>query len=528
MGTYLNPGGDGFRESISSQIYVDKTGLLAETNVLLGTEQKFLCVSRPRRFGKSMAAKTLAAYYGKGNSKELFSGLSIEKDASFEMHLNRYNVILLNMQEFLSATHDVGMMKEHIRKSLLWELLEEYPDIRYFDSENLIRTLQDIYTKTKTKFVFVIDEWDCIFRENKVSKEAQELYLDFLRNLLKDKQYVALAYITGILPIKKYGTHSALNMFDEYSMTNPRHLAEYVGFTEEEVKKLCRQYNMNFEDAKRWYDGYRLTGVAGSEFHIYSPRSVVSAMLCGNYDTYWNQTETFEALRDYIVLNYDGLKDMVIELLAGEHKRVDTGTFSNDMTTFGNVDDVLTLLVHLGYLGYDFPKKEVFIPNYEINTEYVNAIRSAGWNEVIHSVKASERLLEAVWNKDEKNVAESIEQAHFETSHIQYNDENALSYTISLALYAARNFYTIYRELPTGKGFTDMVYIPRKKFSERPALVLELKWDQSAKGAINQIKEKQYCKSLEEYQGNILLVGINYDKQTRKHSCVIEEWVTGK
>lgn len=228
-----------------------------------------------------MAAETLVAYYGKGDSKELFTGLAIEKEASFETHLNQYNVILLNMQEFLSTTHDVVKMIELIEKSVLWELLDEYPDVRYFDSENLIRTIQDIYVKTKTKFVFIIDEWDCIFRENKDNKEAQEVYLDFLRNLLKDKQYVALAYMTGILPIKKYGTHSALNMFDEYSMTNPRQLAEYVGFTKEEVRELCQQYGRSYEEMQKWYDGYRLLGVENQVFHIYSPRSVVSAMLSG-------------------------------------------------------------------------------------------------------------------------------------------------------------------------------------------------------------------------------------------------------
>ena len=295
MGIYLNVGKDGFRESVASSIYVDKTGFIAETNMLLGTEQKYVCISRPRRFGKSMTAKMLAAYYGKEESRELFQGRAIESHKTFEAHLNKYNVIFLNMQEFFSAGHNVDKMKALIEKCVLWDLLEQYPDFRYFDSENLIRTLQDIYAKTKIPFVFIIDEWDCIFRESKGNKEAQELYLDFLRSLLKDKAYVALAYMTGILPIKKYGTHSALNMFDEYSMTNPRQFAQYAGFTEAEVEGLCREYNMDFAEAKRWYDGYQLTASPENVIRIYSPRSVVSAMLSGIYDTYWNQTETLEA-----------------------------------------------------------------------------------------------------------------------------------------------------------------------------------------------------------------------------------------
>ena len=329
-----------------------------------------------------MAANMLAAYYGRGaDSKTEFAKLKIGKDASFLTHLNQYNVIFLNMQDFLSDNHDVGAMKNAIEKNILWDLLEVYPDIRYYDSENLIRTLSDIYNAEDIPFVFIIDEWDCIFREKKADKEAQKVYLDFLRNLLKDKPYVALAYMTGILPIKKYGTHSALNMFDEFSMTNPKQLAEFVGFTETEVRELCTRYEMDFEETRRWYDGYRFENVE----HVYSPRSVVSAMLSGSFDNYWNQTETFEALRDYIAMNYAGLKDTVIELLAGEHKKIETGSFSNDMTTFSTADDVLTLLIHLGYLGYDFSSKEVFIPNSEIASEFVTAIQGAGWETVISS-----------------------------------------------------------------------------------------------------------------------------------------------
>lgn len=382
--------------------------------------------------------------------------------------------------------------------------------------------MQDIYAQTKTAFVFIIDEWDCIFREAKGNIKFQEVYLDFLRSLLKDKPYVALAYMTGILPVKKYGTHSALNMFDEYTMANPRQLAEYTGFTEKEVETLCRQYDMDFSEAKRWYDGYRLTGASGVKHQIYSPRSVVSAMLAGVYDTYWNQTETFEALRDYIVLNYNGLKDTVIGLLAGEHIRIETGTFTNDMTAFQSADDVLTLLVHLGYLEYVFLKKEVFIPNYEITLEFMNAVRSAGWDEVIRAVKSSDRLLEATWNADEAAVAAGIEKAHFETSFLNYNDENALSYTVSLAYYNARRYYTFIREFPAGKGFADLVFLPRQGHSDKPAMIIELKWDHSAKGAIAQIKSREYPEALTDYHGKLLLAGINYNKKNKKHECLIE------
>ena len=513
MGIYLNPGNERFQESIESEIYVDKTELISYTNRVFKTRQKFVCVSRPRRFGKSMTAEMLVAYYGKkSDSKKQFEDFKIGKDKFFLKHLNQYNVIW-------SESSSIEDMKRAIEEAILLELQEEYPNIHYYKPENLIRSLMDIYKSVHIPFVFIIDEWDCIFRENRKDHDSQKVYLDFLRLLLKDKTYVGLAYMTGILPIKKYGSHSALNMFDEFSMTNPKQLAEFVGFTELEVQALCNRYEMDFEETRRWYDGYCFENVS----HVYSPRSVISAMLSRSFDNYWNQTETFEALRDYIVMNYDGLKDTVIELLAGEHKKIEIGSFSNDMTTFSTADDVLTLLIHLGYLGYDFSKKEVFIPNSEIATEFVTAIQGAGWESVANAVKKSEDLLKATWNKDTEAVARGIEEAHFSTSILKYNDENSLACVISLAYYSAKTYYTEIRELPTGKGYADIVYLPRKNHMDKPAIIIELKWDKSAKGAIAQIKEKKYSRALEECK-NILLVGVNYDKKNKKHEYVIEEF----
>ena len=276
---------------------------------------------------------------------------------------------------------------------------------------------------------------------------------------------------------------------------------------------------MDIDEIRNWYDGYSFEEVPS----VYSPKSVISCMRLGRLGNYWNQTETFEALQLYIDMNFEGLRDDILSMLAGEEVPVNTGSFTNDMATFRTEDDVLTLLIHLGYLGYRYATKTVFIPNGEIRAEFVNAVSVSDWGEVSKAFKNSADTLQAIWQGREKQVAEGIRQAHFETSHIQYNDENALSYTISLALYAARNFYVIYRELAGGKGFADLVFIPRKKFSEKPALVVELKWDKTARGAITQIKEKEYCRSLEEYHGNLLLVGINYDRKTREHTCCIEE-----
>ena len=520
MGIYLNPGNEQFLEAINSKIYVDKSELIAYTNEVFGTENKCICVSRPRRFGKSMTANMLCAYYSRDcDSRIIFDHLKIGNLDCYPKNLNQCNVIAINMQQFLSEEHNIDSMEKNIEKSVIWDLKAAYPDLKYFDDTNLIRTIMDIYQQTKVPFVFIIDEWDCIFRENKKNKGAQEKYLDFLRNLLKDQIYVKLAYMTGILPIKKYGTHSALNMFDEFSMTNPGPLSSFAGFTETEVSDLCKKYNMNLDETKRWYDGYQFE----KEPHVYSPRSVVSAMLNKSFDSYWTKTETYEALKIYIEMNYKGLRETIIKLLAGEKSKINIGKFTNDMTTFSSADDVLTLLIHLGYLGYDFTTQEVFIPNSEISQEFVNAVEGADWTEIVDTLKVSDKLLKATWSKDAEKVENAIRKVHMETSILTYNDENALAYTLSLAYYSARSYYTVVREMPAGEGYADLVFLPRKNHTDKPALLVELKWDKDASTAIQQIKDKNYPEGLADYQGNILLIGINYDKKTKKHQCVIEE-----
>lgn len=533
MGSYLNPGSKRFQESLNSEIYVDKTGLIEKTNAVLNTEQKYICVSRPRRFGKSMAANMLSAYYECGeDTSEIFDRLYIGRMESYRKHLNQYDVIKVNMQEFSSSAGNVEEMLSKLRRYLLFDLKEKFTQIRFRDEEDLIQVMKDIFSKSKRPFIILIDEWDCLFREYQHDLKAQRLYLDFLRLWLKDQDYVALAYMTGILPIKKYGTHSALNMFNEYSMTDAGNMASFFGFTEEEVKGLCAEYEMNFEETKSWYDGYRMVKHdkdGDKVYSMYSPKSVVEAMTRHQFGTYWNQTETYEALKAYIQMNYDGLKEAVVRMLAGDQVQINTGTFSNDMTTFQGRDDVLTLLVHLGYLSYHWLDKAVTIPNKEVSQEYVNAISTMDWKEVMRSVENSRKLLEALWNQDGDAVADGIDRVHREISILQYNDENALSCIIHLAFYFAKEYYTIIRELPSGKGFADICFIPRKMHADKPAAVIELKWNKSAEGAIAQIREKQYVDALEEYHGNLLLAGINYDKETKKHTCVIEkmEWSGG-
>lgn len=524
MGIYLNPGNDEFYNAVKkSKIYVDKTELLRFTNSVLSGEHRNICVSRPRRFGKSMAANMLVAYYCKNcDSRGLFSGLKIAEDETFEKHLNKYNVIHINMIDFLSRADSMDDLIDYLQKRLLWDIRKEYSDVDCFDWNDLVDVLETIYSEKRQPFVIIIDEWDSIFRKYPDSVDEQKKYLDFLRFFIKGKSFVALAYMTGILPIKKYGEHSELNMFDEYSMTNQRELAEFTGFTEE-VKNLCIQYDMPYEKMKQWYDGYELKGV-----QIYNPRSVVMSLLGHDFDSYWTKTETYEALKKYIQLDMYNLKALVTRLIVGESVPVNPDKFQNDMTTLESADDVLTLLVHLGYLTYDFYNQKVTIPNQEVQKEFINCIEDGGWEPVMDAIRSSDELLSATLDRDEEKVASMIEQAHQEnTSILKYNDENALACVISLAYYSAKKDYSIFRELAGGKSYADMVFVPRSNVN-KPAMIVELKWNKTASAAIEQIKNKQYIESLKGYSGEVVLVGINYDDgEFKKHVCRIEKVMVG-
>ena len=518
MGIYLNPGNIDFQEALNAEIYVDKTELIKHTNKKIRTTNKYICVSRPRRFGKSMAADMLVAYYSRGcDSKEMFSKYKIAKDESFDKHLNKYNVIHINMVNFINEDKTVQEGLDYLCRRLIHELKQQFGDVDCFDWNNLMSVLEDIFAAKHIPFIFIIDEWDCVFRELKDDKEAQKKYLDFLRDILKNKSYLALVYMTGILPIKKYGKHSALNMFTEIAMTNAAPLEEFTGFTENEVNDLCYEYEKDYSEIKRWYDGYNVDGTA-----IYNPKSVVEAMNRGNIRNYWTSTETYEALKIYIQMNYDGLKEKVTDMISGEKVKVNVGKFQNDMTSFNSADDVLTLLVHLGYLTYDMTNSEVWIPNSEVQQEFINSIEDGGWEEVMDAINVSSKLLDLTLKGNEEKVAEMIAKVHSDnTSILKYNDENSLSCAISLAYYSARKDYIIHRELATGEGFADVVFIPRKK-SDKPAMIVELKKGHSADEAIEQIKNRNYSSKVSEYTGEILLVGINYDEQ-KGHTCKIEK-----
>ncbi|MCD8074120.1 MAG: ATP-binding protein [Lachnospiraceae bacterium] len=528
MGVYLNPGSQNFRRSINSEIYVDKTKLISFTNSCLNTQQGYICVSRPRRFGKTMAADMLSAYYTSGeDTRDLFRGMAVFEEDSFAKNLNRFNVIKVDMQTFMTKTKSVEDMLARLTRFVMIDIRREYPEILFRDAEDLSESLSDVFQETGKQFVLIIDEWDCVIRRYHALK-AQMEYLDFLRNLMKDQPFIALAFMTGILPIKKYGEHSTLNMFFAYSMIDSASISDCFGFTENEVIGLCKRYSMDFREAQEWYNGYHMVVNPEGErkdYSIYNPKSIVESMHRHKFDTYWNQTESYDALKVYIKLNIDGLKDAIIEMLSGNPVEIDTGVFQNDMSEFHSRDEVLTLLVHLGYLTYDQEEHKVSIPNKEVASEFMRSIRELdSWSEIANSVQESRKLLQSLWDMDSDAVAAGIEKAHQEISHLEYNDENSLSCVITLAFYNAREYYTVVREFPTGKGFADICFIPKKHHLDKPAVVVELKYNHSVTAAIAQIKKQEYPAALKDYQGNLLLCGISYGKK-KEHRCSIEKFV---
>ena len=376
MGIYLNPPADAFEAILREKIYVDKSGLIAYTNSVLNSSRMLTCFSRPRRFGKSYAAKMLAAYYSKGaDSDSLFQGLEISGTDTYADHLNKYNVLFLDIAWFISISSNIEKTVTEMQENIIEELREAFPDTIGISVRSLPVALLQISARTGQKFFIIIDEWDALFREASADEALQKSYIQLLRALFKGvqiSQFLAGAYMTGILPIKKYGTQSALTDFREFSMLEPGLLAEYVGFTEKEVRDLCQTNYMDFAEANKWYNGYRFDKTG----HVYSPNSIIEAMINKKFSNYWTQTETYESLKLYIDMDFDGLKTAIIDMLGGQKCRIDTGTFQNDMTSLQGKDDVLTLLVHLGYLAYDDDSKEVYIPNEEVRQEFVRAVKN--------------------------------------------------------------------------------------------------------------------------------------------------------
>ena len=522
MGIYINAGNENFKTALNSEIFVDKTLFISRISRLLNTEQKFMCVSRPRRFGKSMIGKMMVAYFSKGcDSREMFSNLKIAKEPCFEENLNKFNVLSVDFGAVFNTVENRNDVLKYLRNRLVEDFRKEFSSIEIRDNDTVADMIQRVYAETKTQFIIIIDEYDTLIRERR-SETLLEEYRSFLNSLFKNNELssaIALAYLTGILPIQRDRVQSKLNNFKEYTILAPAMTAEFFGFTKEETEALCNEYGMSFAECENWYDGYRI-----GKFDIYNPNSVVEAMMRREYANYWNATGSYEVVSDYIKLDFDGTKSAITDMLAGNEIKVDTDDFENSLDKIETKDDVLTYLVHLGYVNYDRTTGLCRIPNKEIRQEWEKAIkRTNNFSKVVKMISDSEKLLKWTQEGDSERVAAALDNAHQTVADpLDYNDESSLKTAMILAYYTATSKYTVIKELPTGRGFADIGFIPIDK--KDPAMVVELKYDKDAESAIKQIKKRNYPKVFENYLDNLLLVGVNYDKTTKVHDCVIEKY----
>ena len=527
MGFFVNPNEEMLRISVNSRIYVDKSMLLHELNLLLNTEDRFVCVTRPRRFGKTMAGNMIAAYYGKtANSRQILEKLQIAQTDDFKTYLNAFNVIKFDVNAFSSRSNGKEDIVPLFTAKIREELIEEFPDCGIKQTDLLVDCIEKVYKKTKVQFVIIIDEYDVLVRE-KASATIFNSYLAFLNNMFKNADLApafALVYLTGIFPVVRDKIQSKLNLFTEYSMTDSMQLSEFVGFTEEETRSLCEQYHMDFEECKRWYNGYKLD-FRNNSFEIYNPKSVVQAMNTWKFGNYWTKTGSYDSIRTYISMNFEGIKDDVKTMIAGGKIDVNVDKFLNTMTDFHSKDAVFAYLIHLGYLAYDSTTKQCYIPNSEIRSEWIYAIENdSDYAKAIEIVNNSKRLLDKTIEGDNQSVADALSAAHQQLlSKQRHNHEACLQCAIRFAYFYANTRYTIISELPAGKGYADVVFIPY--IPNVPAMIVELKRNHSTGAALQQIESKQYFNVMDKYLGNLLFVAVNYDEDTNEHTCEIRSFM---
>ena len=505
--------------------YVDKSELIALTNNVIDTEERFICVTRPRRFGKSVTVKMLNAYYSKGcDSKALFSDLKIASSPDFEKHLNQHDVIYLDMTKFADNKDNGNMYFENLDTDVVSELKNTYPEC--FDKDKDYSLPEAIFC-LKRRFIFIIDEWDFVFREYPNNSNLHEHFIDLLRALFKGvgENFVELVYMTGILPIARYNTQSALNNFIEYTILSSGDFSQYYGFEENEVKILCKKYHLDFENTKFWYDGYKV-----GAYELYNPCSIKKLIKLKKFSNYWTESSAYDLVKEAINLNFEGLKDDIIKLCSGSTisiSRPEIKSFNTADLKFKNKVAIYIYLVHLGYLGYDDADATIYVPNEETRVELLNSVKENHWPKFETALKLSEQVVAATYNKDSETVAALLSKIHEDkVPALEYNNESALSYVVLMAYLATeRDYLAPLNEFPTGKGFADIVYLPMSaNAKDKPALIIELKKDASAKVALEQIKERDYVSRVKEYTDNILLIGINYDSKTKQHSCEIKKY----
>jgi hypothetical protein len=534
MGKYLNgkTAFTAYKEIKKSAYFVDKTNLIDEISKRIGIPEKYICITRPRRFGKSVMANMIGSFFSKGcDSRELFDDLNISQKACYQKHLNQHNVIFISFNKIPSRCKSYDQYIDRIEDGLKKDLVRAFPDADIDLEDAVWDILVDLYEMEETgKFIFVLDEWDFIFHRDFVTEEDKGDYIDFLSSLLKDQPYVSLAYMTGILPIAKYSSGSELNMFLEYTMVTESMYSNYFGFTDSEIDDLFSRYlriendpKVTREGLRIWYNGYDTK----SGERVYNPRSVVAALTNNHLGSYWTSAGPYDEIYYYINHNVDKVREELAQMVSGfavPAKIREYAAVSMNLTT---KDEIFSAMIVYGFLTYK--NGYVSIPNKELMDKFSDMLmKEESLGYINRLAKESERMLRATLAGDTKTMSQILEYAHnTESPLLQYNQEAELTMIVNLVYLQARDFYRIEREDKAGIGYVDFIFYPENCESE--CIILELKVNHTADEAIRQIKDKKYILKFEgrlgektRYTGKILGVGISYDKESKVHECKVE------
>ena len=510
-----------FTEAYNDKYYVDKTEIINNLTDLIKKTNKYICVTRPRRFGKTINAMMLECYYSKNaDFKNIFDNLNISKFDSYEKHLNKHNVVYLQLNELPNYSKNVTYddFISRYEKLLFEDIQELWPNINIDKNNALSDVFNKILSETGEGFIFIIDEWDFIFNNNLFSKEDRDKYLLFLKDLLKDRPYVELCYMTGVLPIAKYSTGSALNMFREFTFLNDDKYYKFYGFTTEEVENLCKkQDKITMDDLKEWYDGYKI-----QDIDLYNPRSVVCALSDGSCKSYWTNTGPMDEIIYYINQNMDEVKNDIIQMVSNIPVELRLKGYGTEKLSLNTRNEILSAMAIYGFLTYH--DEIIEIPNKELMIKFDDALEDKSMNEISKLVLKSNEMLKATINEDTETMTKIIQEAHdINIPIIKYNDENSLACIVSLVYLSARSKYKIVREMPAGIGFADFIFFP--KDISKPSFIIELKKNSTSEEALNQIFEKRYDLALKDYTGKKLAIGISYDSNLKKHSISIKTFL---
>lgn len=542
MGVYLNSRAAYtlYKSETEKRYFVDKSGMLEELFPLVRTGNNHICITRPRRFGKTVAANMIASFFSRAvDAQDIFQSLQIADARDYAAYRNRFPVIHISFDE-LGGGRCASFVQymERIEKRLIRDLRQEFPDVVIDEAENAVDVLLELYARDDAaRFIFVLDEWDFIFHQSFVTEKDKREYLTFLRNLLKDRPYVLLAYMTGILPIAKYSSGSELNMFSEFTLATEERFSSYFGFTEKEVDLLFERYHGQKEEPERvtrsglkdWYDGYQTK--AGER--LYNPRSVVLSLSNNNLRNYWTSSGPYDEIFSYVKNNVDAVRDDLALMAGGGSVKVTVREYAATARELRTKEEIFSAMVVYGFLSYE--NGMVSIPNRELMEQFADMLKKEGSLGYVHRLAvASEKMLRATLEGDTGTMEEILELVHdTETPILSYNHEAELSAIVNLVYLSARDCYRVEREEKAGKGFVDFIFYPEVA-PATDGIILELKAGHSPEEAIAQIKEKNYMLRFtgDEVQrkggpGRVLLVGIGYDKKKKKHRCRIEEVIPG-